>query len=502
MDCFKLDCRAIRATRVLLYSLVILDCLIRIWDVGALYCDDGVYSRLTAMKKFPHSEFINVWMLAGSRVFGYAMFLVTIAAAAAGIWGRSHQRLIGWFLWFVVTGLQCRVPFACDGGDGFMRVALVWLAWLPYDRNGSARSGASAAYMIQLVLIYVFSFWHKSGASWMDGSALKVTLQAEHISSSFGLWLSQFDLLCQALTFGTLLLEGSIVALVLLPIANEKWLMWIRLVVPGTMILFHLGIAATMNIHLFPWIAMACWVALFPSSLWDWIEQRLNRELGHLDVIAVDWKVSLAAVGCLSVVVAWNAAAHSKRVGDLHPALTWFARSTRLSQQWHFFSPRPYNGSDRERLVAYTSDGRWIDIYPRRGYRFEKTVRKQLKKKDRGRFFLRKFVSWHEQKTGDEIAYAVLETGFKKTGSGQDYRWRRRAWIGSAPRRIVDERPVAKALNSLVDLGRDWFDPEFVYLETLPDLRGPIVERHLAFHRIGVPYEQEKMTDRDEIGLY
>jgi hypothetical protein len=96
-------------------------------------------------------------------------------------------------------------------------------------------------------------------------------LQLDQFTTHFGLWLREFPRVCQLLTYSTLYLETLGPALLFVPFAPGL----MRLIVISAFLLFHAGLAVSMELSNFPFVCMVGWLALVPTSFWD----RLGAQL-------------------------------------------------------------------------------------------------------------------------------------------------------------------------------------------------------------------------------
>jgi hypothetical protein len=159
-----------------------------------------------------------------------------------------------------VTSLNARNIFVENGGTVVVNILTVLTAFLPLgarfsldallrswralretsaeqlnDRGHPApalprvTSLAVLALLVQWSAIYFFNTVHKNGAGWRDGSAIHWFLQQDRIVTSTAIWVREHfpSELLRGLTWGTLVVEGALSVLILLPF----WQTWARRVV-------------------------------------------------------------------------------------------------------------------------------------------------------------------------------------------------------------------------------------------------------------------------------
>ena len=105
-----------------------------------------------------------------------------------------------------MVSLQIRVDLIANGGDFVFCDLVLWTAFLPLGatlsidswRRGKAGklptrspvvSWAVLVAILQLVVIYYFNAVHKSGETWIDGTAVYWLAQQEHMVTALGFWM-------------------------------------------------------------------------------------------------------------------------------------------------------------------------------------------------------------------------------------------------------------------------------------------------------------------------
>jgi len=288
-----------------------------------------------------------------------------------------------------------------------MRMSLFWGMFLPLgsewsvdrflnDRTQGRKiasvsgitSLASFALILQCAYVYLFTALQKNGVMWRnDHNAVYYALGARDLTSNFGeqLFLQAPSWFFSIFTVATLLVEFAVPMLLLLPIRMS----FLRLVAVILVISLHLGIAATMEVGLFPLISIASILVVLPSRVWEsnifrkiyqshfrrWMDygnERLDAEsanlstgLGRVDNSpSVDHEIAptggtiylitngrmdnrltrtlcrnLAIGTCVALMTMWNVATVSSY--SLPEPMRQLSVATGIYQDWSMFSPNP-----------------------------------------------------------------------------------------------------------------------------------------------------------------
>jgi hypothetical protein len=342
--------------RVAIASLLLIDLLGRARELVAHYTDAGVLPRAAVQAELLRPGEWSLHLLSGGPELAAGLFAVQIALAVALLLGLRPRLMAG--LSFVLLGsLHVRNPMVVTGGDQLLRMMLFWSMFVPLgpvptgDRK--LASAGTAGVIVQLCCMYWVSFLLKTGAPWReDFSALAQALAFEHYTRPAGFWLLAHPELCKLLTIAVLVLEAIGPLLVVIPWRNACW----RTLAVVGFCSFHLGIALTMELGLFPWVCFACWLALLPDALFP---ARLRAYL-RARPYALGRAGTLIAISSLAYVLAWN-------VRSLDPD---FDRSDRfcavgnaahLDQNWRLFTPYPPDDHGYFVVVIEHADGTSLD---------------------------------------------------------------------------------------------------------------------------------------------
>jgi hypothetical protein len=278
-----IDPRSLAVFRMAMGALLLGDLAIRAMDLKAMYTDEGM---------FPRSEicyhYTTIWNWSfnfGSGIASYQAMLFAVAAVlglALLIGLETHLATIG--SWLMLVSLHHRVPPILSGADVLLRMLLFWAMFLPLGRVWSLdtwrerwRSGAlaeirapvlsfgSAAILLQIGLMYLFSAIFKSNLSWLHGDVISRSLRHDFFASQMGPYLLHFPWLLSGLTWGTFILEWAALPLLFFPNRTPS----LRLCALAALALMHLGIFLSMKVDLFSPTALAGLTLFLPAEFWD-----------------------------------------------------------------------------------------------------------------------------------------------------------------------------------------------------------------------------------------
>src|SRR5262249_30227597 len=144
-------------------------------------------------------------------------------------------------------------------------------------------SVATFAFVMQLCLVYWFSFEHKSHAQWRsDFTAVHYALHIDSYATEFGQWLRQFRSVTSAMTravleferFGPFLLFGTgLLALIPGLERLQRYQPAVRTFAVFGFMGLHIGLALGLSLGTFSWFAVLTWFALLPSEFWNGVER-------------------------------------------------------------------------------------------------------------------------------------------------------------------------------------------------------------------------------------
>lgn len=384
---FAIDVRALAALRIGLALVVLGDLLSRAPDTAAMLSDAGLISRAEAAASaqvWRHSPFF--W--SGSAWAQGAWMAVTAAAAVAMLLG-ARTRLSTAVVWVLVCSLQMRNPHVLAGGDLVLRCCLFWSIFLPagaaFSLDGRGKkpprtaSGLPAfAFLVQVAIIYLASGYLKTGIAWRDGSAVWQVLQLRQFRTAFGAWLGSFPRLSPVLTWAVLWLEKTGPLLAFAPAAAavpfsvravRKIASASRLVVAAAFIAFHLSLAATLQLGMFPWVCCVALLPLLPSPVWRRLPLRARAARVPAPLL-----YDVALLSLVFYLLAWNLSAlplpgpSDWLRARLSRGETWFMTASSLEQNWSMFAPNPLAETQLLMAEGETREGERMAVDAGKGF--------------------------------------------------------------------------------------------------------------------------------------
>ena len=280
-----LDLRSLGVFRISIGFMILVDLAVRAGSLTAHYSDAGIVTR-EALKAYGELPlYLTFYGLSGSVWFQAVLFILTSIAALAFMAGY-RTRLATIACWLLMLSLHVRNPFVNNLGDWFLVDVLFWGMFLPlgarysmdaWHRNKEeplpnyVLSVATLGMILQIGFLYLFSTYHKIMPEWhTDGTAIAFAMNLDRITTPLGqsLLLLPAELL-KVMTFGVLHLERWGPVLLLFPFFNGP----IRTLIVVSFIAFHAGLAATVEIGVFPYLCIATWTILLPGWAWTYIDR-------------------------------------------------------------------------------------------------------------------------------------------------------------------------------------------------------------------------------------
>lgn len=289
---FSADPRALGLFRIAFGLLCLWDVLRRWRWIETFYANSGVLSNHFSLFR-PHATYTFSLLYPFGRPEEVAVFfgftVVCLLAFTLG-WFTKAAHVLSLLC---IISIHSRNILLENGGDVVMNLWWVWTLFLPLGRRfsidalrvswrrkeGPAGLNARApparapvwslavfAVLLQLAAIYFLNTVHKSGRTWMDGTALAWTLEQDRIVTWIGLWVRDVwpQGILKAMTWGTLAIEGAAPVLLLSPIATT----WTRRVAFVSLAGLHLGIFMMTDVGLFsPTMVVAYLLLLTPPDI-------------------------------------------------------------------------------------------------------------------------------------------------------------------------------------------------------------------------------------------
>jgi hypothetical protein len=295
------DPRSLGLFRIALGALLFVDVARRLPDLAAHYSNAGWLTNHYALFRPMSSHMFSIYHAFSTpeevRVIVGLHLLVNFLLLIG-----FHTRLMLVLAAMLITSMNCRNVLLENGGWVVLNLLAVWSVFLPLDRRFSVDAWrrsfahrerdaqalndrsqpvldrtpvvtlAVTALILQWAVIYYFNVIHKNGAPWRDGTAVYYFFQQDRMVTSFGAWLRDVMpfWIFKAMTWGTLVIEASILVLLLVPFGTK----YTRMVAWVLCAALHLTIDAVVQLGPFSWAMVIMFVALIPREAWEAAAQR------------------------------------------------------------------------------------------------------------------------------------------------------------------------------------------------------------------------------------
>ena len=355
---FGLDLRSLAVMRIGLASVILADLAIRASDFSAMYVDDGIASVEFVRGTF-HLPVWSLHLLNGGAGYQAALFAVAALLTVALLVGY-HTRVATIGCWIMVASIQLRMPPVTNAGDTMLRVFQFWSMFLPLGavwsldarRRGPPAlplrfvSMGTVAFVVQLAIVYWFAGWAKWNDAWLQEDALGNIFKFGFYGLPLGAALADNPEVTRYASRLTVWFElfGPLLLFVPWQVARCRAIAIIGFV------LLHLGIAVTMTVGLFSYVAVAVWMAMLPTEFWNFVRMREPLLAPTVAPSSTSNSRRIAAGLCLvSLVIAvyWNVANEiSRRPANIYDAaMRYAAQLTTLRQSWGVFGRPPRQDS-------------------------------------------------------------------------------------------------------------------------------------------------------------
>ena len=397
---FEIDLRALAAFRVGIGVLLLADVYLRFRTLTVYHTDAGVLPR-DAMLESSRTAILSVYMLNGGAPFAALLLSVTALCALMLIVGYK-TRLVTFLCWLLLMSVQRRNIMVLNSGDLLFCLLYFWSMFLPLGAVASVDSlgkksaattpppravcsAATVAILVQMIYVYVVSAVLKNHPVWRtDGTAVYYALHVDRLVSLNGLRIREYYEFMRFMTFATFYLELIVPFLAFIPVANKV----LRSFTAFAFIGFHLGLAVSLHIVLFPYICVVAWLLFLPSEFWDFLGRfRLveavrgawswvvsggaslarwaGRYLRPLEPRVKGWRIGLveqAVVGLLAVYVLAENVSDCNKSFRMPKTLQPLASVLWLGQNWGMFAPYPMKDDGWFVVPARLADGSEVDL--------------------------------------------------------------------------------------------------------------------------------------------
>ena len=393
---FSVDLRSLAITRMSFAILILADLFIRSRSLKDFYTDEGLLNLYALKTIYEGNYYTSVHAISGDYHFQLFLFLLAVLFAFLLFIG-FFTRIATIVSWGLLISLNLRNPLLLHGGDIIFRCLLFWAIFTPWaerysvdsyfkknkiDKNYIFSIGAFA-FILQILFMYLFTGLLKTGDPWRtDFTAIYYALSLDHFSYLLGPYIYKFPMLMKGLTFSIIWFELLGPLLLFIPFRNSLF----RYIFIGLVICFHMGLALTMSIGLFPWFSMASVLILLPSSFWDFfpgLQRILNRNFSRLSGgikyylkginnwyyfrIKVprifNLAISALIILLLVFVLFWNLKHSYKDTFAFMKHFTFVGKALQIKQKWNMFAPKPYTTDGWYVIVGLLDNGEIVDIF-------------------------------------------------------------------------------------------------------------------------------------------
>ncbi len=308
---FVFDARSLGLFRIAYASTLLTDLYLRFRALDDFYTNDGLLPNHTLLWAAPSPHMFSLFFTASTH--GQAAFLMLLCAAAfAALLLGFHTKVAQVASLLAVTSLNTRISPLENGGDMVVNLLGVWTLVLPLGQRFSldalraslrdrqetdARelsgpdnraalcpepapypSLAVFALILQFAVIYLLNVVHKSGPTWLDGSAVHYTLHQDRLVKTLGLFAREhvpYPAL-RALSYMAMGVESLGVVAILSPFFTTRT----RLLAVVLMPLLHLSFELFLDLGVFSFAMMSFFPLLLLPEHWRWLRDtgaRLHR---------------------------------------------------------------------------------------------------------------------------------------------------------------------------------------------------------------------------------
>lgn len=289
----SLDPRSLGLFRIVFAFVLLLDLYWRALDLDHFYTNAGLIPNHTVLWAPPARRIFSLFFTASHRSEAIALFTLC-AAVFFGLLVGYRTRLFQVLTLVCLVSSSSRIAMLENGGDVVLNLLAVWTVFLPLGGRFSidallaslrARpehhakqladraamrpaatkvvSLAVLALILQAFVIYFFNCVHKTGATWIEGTAVHYTLHQDRLVTPIGVLMREHlpFLLLRGLAWATVAVEALGAALIISPF----WPARARLIAIAMMPLLHVGFALCLDLGPFSY-AMAAFFPLFIAA--------------------------------------------------------------------------------------------------------------------------------------------------------------------------------------------------------------------------------------------
>ncbi len=276
--------------RIFYGLLVLIHGLLLIPDMYVWFGARGALSYQSVVDWANHLVTLNILNFFPGSDQWMVCVLAMLMLSAISLMVGFKSRIAAAIVFICLTSLYHRNPFIYNSGDTYMRVASFWLifadsgAMLSADnvlrKRGSPKLQSTSSLQvsmwplrllqIHLVGVYCHTYFRKVvGDVWINGEAVYYSSRIEDLYRLPIPFIFDNMLVCQILTYGTLIIEFSLFTLI--------WIKELRYWLLAIATLMHLVIEYHMNIPEFEWWMITSYILfVYPQDLEPVVNRVIN----------------------------------------------------------------------------------------------------------------------------------------------------------------------------------------------------------------------------------
>lgn len=296
-----IDLRGLAFFRMAFGALIFYLLMVRLPELRTFYTDWGTLPRDVVLQNHFNQWSWSLYLLSGNIVIVSLLYTIHLIINFLFFLG-FRTRLMTILNWVFLFSLFQRHVMILHGGDDLIKLMLFMSIFLPLGARYSVDSFlldkderpsdntyyslASFGFILQLSCMYFFTGLLKDSPVYTkDGTAIWYTLQLERFITPFGAMFKSFPpSATYLLTKAVYYIECIFPFVFLIPWKNN----YIRYLVIGTFVSFHLGLSLFMYLDYFPYVCIASWITLLPQNFWDNLELIWNKPLSKTITIYYD----------------------------------------------------------------------------------------------------------------------------------------------------------------------------------------------------------------------
>jgi hypothetical protein len=273
---FTFDLRSISLLRIGVGLALLIDLIIRFYNLEAHYTDYGVLPLEALFRLSWNEYFFSIHAMSGLPLFQALIFLLNLVCIVSLLVGY-RTKLFTILCWIFLISLHNRNPLIHQGGDDLLRLLVFWGMFLPWNyyysidaqRNEDVKkpvsffSIACFGLMLQVGYVYFFSALLKSSSEWTsEYSALYYALSLDQIVMPVGRLIYPFEGFLKVSTMMVYYIELILPITLLIPVYTK----FFRSAFVVIITMLHVGIVLCLNVGLFPLVGIVSLIVLLPGS--------------------------------------------------------------------------------------------------------------------------------------------------------------------------------------------------------------------------------------------